>query len=148
VIIPTEAISSSACTMATLLVPSAFLRSLAHQLENDSATEELGVIGYQAHTLAPPHTMPSAVAALPSAKMRPPTASARLTVRPSGCGRWSWAKLRPAWRARMLPSSSFSLPRYCSPNSASMTLASISSSTDSAPSTRMFLNSVRWRGSS
>ncbi len=39
-----------------------------------SAKDEEGVIGYQAHTVAPPYTQPSAAAALPSMKMRSPTA--------------------------------------------------------------------------
>ena len=52
---PMEAISSSACTMANLLPPLALsTRSLRQYFSNASASDELGVIGYQAQTVAPP----------------------------------------------------------------------------------------------
>src|SRR6187551_3841289 len=77
---PIDAISSSACTIANLLRPlSLSTRSFEQYFWNASASDELGVIGYHAHTVAPPYTHPSAAAALPSAKMRSPTASARCT---------------------------------------------------------------------
>ena len=52
---PIEAISSSACTIANLFLPVALsTRSLLQYFWNASASDELGVIGYQAHTVAPP----------------------------------------------------------------------------------------------
>ena len=52
---PIEAISSSAWTIANLLVPVALsTRSLLQYFWNASASDELGVIGYQAQTVAPP----------------------------------------------------------------------------------------------
>src|SRR5436190_1428966 len=52
---PIEAISSSACTIANLLLPVALsTRSLAQYFWNASASDELGVIGYHAQTVAPP----------------------------------------------------------------------------------------------
>src|SRR5438477_13165419 len=48
---PMEAISSSACTMANLLVPLALsTRYLPQYFWNASASDDEGVIGYQAHT--------------------------------------------------------------------------------------------------
>jgi hypothetical protein len=90
------------------------------------------VIGYQAHTVAPPYTQPSAAAALPSTKMRSPTASARRTFRPIGRGRWSLANCGRG-AARDVGLQQPLLARYCSPNSFSMTSGSMSISTDSAP---------------
>ena len=125
------------------------MRNLAAYFSKASATEDDGVIGYQAQTVAPPYTQPSAVAALPSRKTRWPTRSARFTRRPKGCTeRWSRANSRPACSARTLESSSRSLPRYCSANSFSITSAAMPISWLSAPSTMMFLNSVRSRGTS
>ncbi|MNC87696.1 hypothetical protein D3C83_34440 [compost metagenome] len=49
-----------------------------------SASEEEGVIGYQAQTVAPPYTAPSAAAVLPSTKILLPTLLARLMRMPSG----------------------------------------------------------------
>src|ERR1700716_250297 len=52
---PIEANSSSACTMAYFaFCVSLSTRNLAQCLVNASATEEEGVIGYQAQTVAPP----------------------------------------------------------------------------------------------
>src|SRR5919112_4720332 len=75
---PIEAISSSAWTIANLFAP-VFLstRSFEQYFWNASASDELGVIGYHAQTVAPPYTQPSAAAALPSMKMRWPTTSRR-----------------------------------------------------------------------
>jgi hypothetical protein len=115
-----------------------------------SATDELGVIGYQAHTVAPPYTQPSAAAALPSTKMLVAhLVGARTAGRcPGGGLQVVLGEAAAGCSARTFDSSSRSLPLYCSPNSFSMTAGSMSISTDSAPSTMMFLNSVRWRGSS
>ena len=44
-----------------------------------SASDDDGVIGYHAATVAPPYTAPSAAAELPSMKIRSPTASRRAT---------------------------------------------------------------------
>ena len=86
---PIEASSSSACTMATRERPvSGSTRNFLHHAVKASATEELGVIGYQAQTLAPPYTAPSAAAELPSMKMRSPTASRRSTRRPIDSRHW------------------------------------------------------------
>ena len=53
--IPIEASSSSACTMAYLCLPvAASARYFWQCLINASATEEEGVIGYQAQIVAPP----------------------------------------------------------------------------------------------
>ena len=80
------------------------------------------MIGYQAATVAPPYTQPSAAALLPSTKIWSPTLSARRTRMPSGACRCSCAKSRPRCSACTLEASSFSLPLYCSPNSFSITV--------------------------
>ena len=73
---PIEASSSSACTIANFAWPvSLSMRKRLQWLVKASATDEEGVIGYQAQTVAPPYTAPSAAAELPSMKMRSPTAS-------------------------------------------------------------------------
>src|SRR5207245_627057 len=75
--IPIEASSSSPCTMAYFALPvSGSCRSFLQWLANASASDEDGVIGYHAQTVAPPYTAPSAAALLPSMKMRSPTLSA------------------------------------------------------------------------
>src|SRR3954471_17761911 len=52
---PIEASSSSACTMAYLALPGAgSCRSRLQWLVNASASDDEGVIGYHAHTVAPP----------------------------------------------------------------------------------------------
>src|SRR6266478_3258587 len=52
---PIEASSSSACTIANLLrLVSGSTRSRRQWLVKASATDDDGVIGYQAHTVAPP----------------------------------------------------------------------------------------------
>jgi hypothetical protein len=52
---PMEASSSSACTIATLFfLVTGSTRSRLQWLVKASASEDDGVIGYQAHTLAPP----------------------------------------------------------------------------------------------
>src|ERR1700744_1259616 len=52
--IPIEASSSSPCTMAYLALPSLLWRSRLQWLAKASASDEDGVIGYQAQTVAPP----------------------------------------------------------------------------------------------
>ena len=76
---PIEASSSSAWTIAYLCRPVAgSTRSLRQCLANASASDDDGVIGYHAQTVAPPYTQPSAAALLPSMKIRSPTASRAL----------------------------------------------------------------------
>src|SRR5512133_2298964 len=80
---PIDASSSSACTIAYLFLPVALsTRKRLQYFWKASATDDDGVIGYQAHTVAPPYTAPSAAAALPSMKMRSPTQLRRSTFRP------------------------------------------------------------------
>src|SRR6187397_342231 len=82
---PMEAISSSAWITANLFLPeAASTRSFMQYFWNASASEDEGVIGYHAHTVAPPYTQPSAAAVFPSTKMRSPTLSACFTCRPIG----------------------------------------------------------------
>src|SRR5215210_5712538 len=74
VTMPIEAISSSAWMIANLFFPvSLSTRSFEQYFWNASASDEDGVIGYHAHTVAPPYTQPSAAAALPSMKILSPT---------------------------------------------------------------------------
>src|SRR6516225_4216732 len=83
--IPMEASSSSPCTIAYLAWPVlGSWRSFLQWFAKASASDEDGVIGYQAQTVAPPYTAPSAAALLPSMKMRSPTLSALLTRSPIG----------------------------------------------------------------
>src|SRR5215470_1411955 len=82
VTMPIEASSSSAWMIANLFfLVSGSTLSLMQYRENASARDEEGVIGYQAHTVAPPYTQPSAAAALPSMKIWSPTLSARFAFR-------------------------------------------------------------------
>ncbi len=78
--IPIEAISSSAWMMATffLFVPGS-TRSSSQKSMNDSQSDEDGVIGYHAQTVAPAKTHPSAAAALPSTMILPAVAFIRST---------------------------------------------------------------------
>src|SRR3569833_441842 len=74
---PMAAISSSACTMAKLFfLVTGSMRNFLQCAVNASASEVEGVIGYHAHTVAPPYTAPRPAAALPWMKMRAPTLSA------------------------------------------------------------------------
>src|SRR6516162_2598389 len=93
---PIEASSSSPWTMAYLALP--VLRScryLPQWAANASASDDDGVIGYQAQTVAPPKTAPSAAALLPSMKMRSPTLLAFLTRKPIGHFKFCSAQSRP-----------------------------------------------------
>src|SRR5471032_1837959 len=82
---PIEASSSSPCTMAYFALPVlGSCRSFLQWLPKASASDDDGVIGYHAHTVAPPYTAPSAAALLPSMKILLPTLSARLTLSPMG----------------------------------------------------------------
>src|ERR1700676_5443485 len=131
---PIEASSSSPCTMAYLALPVlGSCRSFLQWLAKASASDDDGVIGYQAQTVAPPKTAPSAAALLPSMKMRSPTLSDFLTRRPIGHFRFCKAQSRPRCSAWTFDDSSFSLPLYCSPISCSTSLGSISSRAHIAP---------------
>src|SRR3954452_446210 len=71
---PMEASSSSASMMANLFLPVSLSTRIFEQSNwNASASDEGGVIGYHAHTVAPPYTQPSAAAELPSMKILSPT---------------------------------------------------------------------------
>src|ERR1700722_13267879 len=108
-------------------------RSFLQWLVKASASDDDGVIGYQAHTVAPPYTAPNAAALLPSMKMRSPTLSAFFTRKPIGHLRFCNAQSRPRCNAWTFDDSSFSLPLYCSPINCSISLGSMSSSAQSAP---------------
>src|SRR5258708_29298366 len=70
---PIEASSSSPWTIAYFALPvSGSCRSFLQWAAKAAASEDDGVIGYQAHTVAPPWTAPSAAARLPSLQMRSP----------------------------------------------------------------------------
>src|SRR5574339_1176976 len=85
---PIEASSSSAWMIAYLAcLVSGSMRSFAQWRVKASASEDDGVIGYHAQTVAPPYTAPSAAALLPSTKILLPTLLARCTRSPSGQGR-------------------------------------------------------------
>src|SRR5688572_20195865 len=112
---PIEASSSSPCTTAYLALPDlGSCRSFLQWAPKASASDEDGVIGYHAQTVAPPYTAPSAAALLPSMKMRSPTLSDFLTRSPIGHFKFCSAQSRPRCSAWTLEDSSFSLPLYCS----------------------------------
>src|SRR3984957_10748769 len=93
---PIEASSSSPWTMAYFAFPVlGSCRSFLQWLAKASASDDDGVIGYQAQTVAPPYTAPRAAALLPSMKMRSPTLSDFLTRRPIGLLRFCRAQSRP-----------------------------------------------------
>src|SRR6267378_6495738 len=100
-------------------------RSFLQWLPKASASDDDGVIGYHAHTVAPPYTAPSAAALLPSMKMRSPTLLDFLMRRPIGHFRFCSAQSRPRCSAWMFDDKSFSLPLYCSPISCSTSFGSM-----------------------
>src|SRR5260370_11212496 len=68
--IPMAASSSSACRIAKLFfLVSGSLRYFSQNALNASITDVAGVMGYQAATVAPAYTQPSAVAVLPSMRI-------------------------------------------------------------------------------
>src|SRR6202040_2378653 len=70
---PIEASSSSPCTMAYLALPVlGSCRSFLQWLAKASASDDDGVIGYQAQTVAPPENTPSAEALFPLMRMGSP----------------------------------------------------------------------------
>src|SRR3954453_23414299 len=69
---PSDAISSSACTMANVAFPVALsTRYFFMYPIRDSHNDEDGVIGYQATTVTPAIMHPMAAAALPSIRIFP-----------------------------------------------------------------------------
>src|SRR5436190_12629598 len=70
--IPSDAISSSACTMANVACPVALsIRYFFMYEMSDSQSEDEGVIGYQATTVTPASMQPIAAAAFPSMRILP-----------------------------------------------------------------------------
>src|SRR6266436_1931842 len=70
--IPSDAISSSACTIANVAFPVALsTRYFFMYVISDSQSEDEGVIGYQATTVTPAIMQPMAAAALPSMRILP-----------------------------------------------------------------------------
>src|SRR5207237_10063980 len=69
---PSDAISSSACTIANVAFPVALsTRYFFMYPISDSHSEDEGVIGYQATTVTPAIMQPIAAAALPSVRILP-----------------------------------------------------------------------------
>ena len=69
---PSDAISSSACTIANVAFPvSLSIRYFFMYPMSDSHSDEDGVIGYQATTVTPAIMQPMAAAALPSIRILP-----------------------------------------------------------------------------
>src|SRR5579864_5713063 len=70
--IPSDAISSSACTIANVAFPVALsTRYFFMYVISDSHSEDEGVIGYQATTVTPAIMQPMAAAAFPSIRILP-----------------------------------------------------------------------------
>src|SRR6059058_1878569 len=69
---PSEAISSSACTIANVAFPVVLsIRYCFIYAMSDSQSEDEGVIGYQATTVTPAIMQPIAAAELPSMRILP-----------------------------------------------------------------------------
>src|ERR671939_2181029 len=69
---PSDAISSSACTMANVAFPVSLSTRYFFMYEmSDSHNDEDGVIGYHATTVTPAIMQPTAAAALPSIRILP-----------------------------------------------------------------------------
>src|SRR5918912_2829213 len=69
---PSDAISSSACTMANVAFPVSLSTRYFFMYEmSDSHSDEDGVIGYHATTVTPAIMQPTAAAALPSIRILP-----------------------------------------------------------------------------
>src|SRR5713101_6477326 len=70
--IPSDAISSSACTIAKVAFPVVLsIRYFFMYVISDSHSEDDGVIGYQATTVTPAIMQPIAAAVLPSMRILP-----------------------------------------------------------------------------
>src|ERR1051325_719175 len=69
---PSDAISSSACTIANVAFPVAgSMRYFFMYVISDSHNDDDGVMGYQATTVTPAIMQPMAAAALPSMRILP-----------------------------------------------------------------------------
>src|SRR5712692_5768091 len=69
---PSDAISSSACTMANVAFPVALsVRYFFMYVINDSHSDDDGVMGYQATTVTPAIMHPTAAAVFPSTRILP-----------------------------------------------------------------------------
>src|SRR5579871_6116895 len=102
--IPMAPSSSSACRMQKLLFPvSGSLRYFSQNSLKASMQDVDGVIGYQAATVAPAYTQPSAAAVLPSIRILSPFASIFSRWNGSGSNR-SFAKSNPSRNARRFDS--------------------------------------------
>src|SRR6187551_299235 len=77
---PIDAISSSACTIANVAFPvSLSIRYFFMYEMSVSGSDDDGVMGYHATTVAPAIMQPSAAAALPSTRIMPAVLSIRST---------------------------------------------------------------------
>src|SRR5450759_1754936 len=99
---PIEASSSSAWRIATFFffVTGSTLRSSQKSMK-DSHREDDGVMGYHAHTVAPPKTHPSAAAMFPSTMIFPCVAFMRSTRKGILAGKFCAANSRPSRMALM-----------------------------------------------
>src|SRR5260370_39913566 len=89
---PSDAISSSACTIANVALPvSLSIRYFRMYAMSDSHSEEDGVIGYHATTVTPAIMQPIAAAALPSIRILPAVAFLRSMKDRSFFGRFASA---------------------------------------------------------
>ena len=111
---PMEAISSSAWMTATFFffVTGSTRRSSQKSMKH-SQSEDDGVIGYQAHTVAPPKTQPRAAAEFPSTMIFPAVAFMRSTRKGILAGKFFAAYSRPSFTALMFRSMAFCLPLSC-----------------------------------
>ena len=131
---PIAASSSSACTMQKLFLPvSGSLRCTAQNPRKASMSDVDGVMGYQAATVAPAYTHPSARAVLPSIMIESLVASIVLRWNGSGQGKLRCAYSYPSWMALWLSAIMDFFEPYFSSSSVSMTFMSMSSSAASAP---------------
>ena len=110
--------SSSACTMAKLCCgrypgPRGTCRSISGKPQG---TDDDGVIGYQAATVAPPYTQPSAAALLPSVKIWSPPCRNGAPASQSQKGQVLADVVAPQVQRLDVRIQQRSLPLYCSAN--------------------------------
>src|SRR5260370_32142009 len=97
---PMAASSSSACRIAKLFfLVSGSLRYFSQNALNASITDVAGVMGYQAATVAPAYTHPSAVAVLPSMRILSAFAFMGATRNGSGQSRRGFSHPQPRGQA-------------------------------------------------
>ncbi len=107
---PIAASSSSAWMNAKRFSPLAGSTRIRSQKPLKASISEVeGVIGYQAATVAPANTQPSAAAVLPSIMMCPAVRSIGSSASGSGQGKCARAYSKPSIRAFMLLSMSCGL---------------------------------------